>query len=747
MFKQFAGLLADTPHAAQLRYTVPVAVSVVMLGTMAGQLQAGGATEHSTVHPGANESQSPLPPRALSRIGTDDLRIRNSFITSIAFSPDGLLIAAAEANSPVPRISLFDARTGRLARWISPPDRPVGWVQCVAFSPDGTKLAWGEVGGEVALWDMTHDRLAFRRKYHGHSVNDVAFSPDGQILATGGEDGVVRFLRAEDPRETVQTLATGEQTPVRRGFTGLPAGGFPVGPPHLAFTPDGTRLIVGSGSSATISIWRVKDGGLERRIENAHGKSQAVNPSLASIAVTPDGRLILSAGQSTVPITKTKLQFGPQNVTLTEIRLWDLETGKRVKDLRGDADPGRGYAALSPDGRHLAVGDFGALRIIDSTTGKTEQTISLPGTWGNRPAFSPDGNIVAMALHNGLGIFDATTGRRLHHDERTPEGELRDATWSATGDRIVTGHGDGEIRVWEAATGKLLWHKLLAPAIGLHGSNAGPAFVAFSQDGRRVIVAGRRDDPVKYTGGIVAVYGAATGTLEREADCQAIRWAALGPDGRMVVVGTSHGAWDDAHFVGIEVETGRTRWTNPPEEQRAGFVQLAGIQFASGSPFLEAAMRDGSVVRFNALTGREQRRFPAGGHTPDHQIFTAAFSADARVMVASSGEWVCVWDVEAGTLRRRIRQTSTQGGFLALAPDGKTVATSELSYGGTIGDDKIRLYDVESGEPVLALEPVDDRAHVLSFSPDGTKLLTGFSRGSVIVWDVRRGQGASKSKE
>ena len=610
--------------------------------------------------------------------------------------------------------------------------------------------------GEVAVWDMTRDRLAFRQKYHGQSVNDVAFSPDGRILATGGEDGMVRLLRAEDPRETVQTLATGEQTPVRRGFTGMPAGGLPVGPPHLAFTPDGARLIVGSGSSATISVWRIKDGSLERQIENAHGNSRAVNPSLASVAVTPDGRLILSAGQSTVPIAQTNLKFGPRNVTMTEVRLWDLETGKRMKDLHGKDNPGRGYAALSRDGRLVAVGDFGLLRIIDATTGKTEQTISLPGSWGHQPAFSPDGTVVAMALDNALGIFDVHTGRRLHHDEQTPEGYLQNAAWSATGDRIVTGHGDGEIRVWEAMTGKLLWHKLLAPAIGLHGSNAGPAFLAFSQDGRRVVVAGRRDDPVKYSGGIVAVYDAATGTREREADCQTIRWAALAPDGRMVVVGTSHGAWDDTHLVGIEVETGRTRWANPPSEERAGFVQLAGMQFPSDSPFLAVAMRDGNVVRFNALTGREQRRFLADGRAPDKQgaarpksvdMFTAAFSSDGRTMVSSSGESVCVWDVEAGTLRRRIRQSGTDACFLALAPDGKTVATSELSYGGTIGDDKIRLYDVESGEPVLTLEPVDDRAHVLAFSPDGTKLLAGFSRGSVIVWDVRRGHGTSKSKE
>jgi WD40 repeat protein len=48
---------------------------------------------------------------------------------------------------------------------------------------------------------------------------------------------------------------------------------------------------------------------------------------------------------------------------------------------------------------------------------------------------------------------------------------------------------------------------------------------------------------------------------------------------------------------------------------------------------------------------------------------------------------------------------------------------------------------------VLTLDPIDDRASVLVFSPDGTKLFTGFHRGSAIIWDVRRGKRASDTKK
>ena len=84
--------------------------------------------------------------------------------------------------------------------------------------------------------------------------------------------------------------------------------------------------------------------------------------------------------------------------------------------------------------------------------------------------------------------------------------------------------------------------------------------------------------------------------------------------------------------------------------------------------------------------------------------------------------------------------------MLALAPDGKTVATTDVRSDEDFGEDTIRLYDVETGDPVLTLEPADDRADVLAFSPDGTRLLTGSERGSAIVWDVRRGARGDRER-
>ena len=55
--------------------------------------------------------------------------------------------------------------------------------------------------------------------------------------------------------------------------------------------------------------------------------------------------------------------------------------------------------------------------------------------------------------------------------------------------------------------------------------------------------------------------------------------------------------------------------------------------------------------------------------------------------------------------------------------------------------ESVRVYDLEIGREAFALQPGDERTHLLRFSPDGSRLLTGFGRSTGTVWDVSRGAG------
>jgi WD40 repeat protein len=242
----------------------------------------------------------------------------------------------------------------------------------------------------------------------------------------------------------------------------------------------------------------------------------------------------------------------------------------------------------------------------------------------------------------------------------------------------------------------------------------------------------------------------------REVFQKEIRGAALALDARMVVVATSRGSYGGTHFIGVEVKTGKARWSTPPQDQRVGFAPVADMQFEARSPWFYAALRSGSVIRYNSLTGHEQRRFVAEWRTPEQQkagrprepdMWEATFSADGRTLVSSQMEWIYVWDVESGTMRRKIRHPHGHGCHLAIAPDGRTLATSDIRYGGDLGEDTIRLFDIDTGEQVLTLEPNDGRASVMVFAPDGMRLFTGLGSSSGIVWGLGRGQGPSRTKE
>ncbi len=745
LFGRVRRLLSE--QSGSPRWRSGVVITIAICGILAAGLRfetvAKSQEKAESPPPVAARSESQKTARMLLQLGTNNLRTRG-FIRDIAFSPDGKLIAASPANGPTPRVWLFDVSTGKEANRIIPADKPAGWINCIAFSPDQRFLLWGEIMGFVALWDLRNDRLLFRTKLHERSVNDVSFSTQGRLWASAGSDGTVQLRKTVNPELELKELGSAD---------GGPSGSFESfgssGVVSVTFTPDDQRVITASGAGGEIQIWRVSNGMLERRIDTAsESPDNGSGWELKSATVTPDGRAVMTAGNRTVPRTETPIPYGANNVRLTEIRIWDIASGALQRSINGQFDHGFGFAALSSDGQRVAAGEFSQLRILNAMSGAVEQKISLPGSWGRQPQFSPDGRLVAMAIHNTVALFDASTGKRLHHDETTPVSEMRSAAWSPAGDRIVTGHSDGGVRVWNGDTGALQWHQTLAPVVSPSGGNAAPTFVAFTPNGHRVVVAGRRDDPVEYREGIVAVFNAQRGLpIRRTFLNRDVRHAALSNDGRFLVAATSNGAADDTRLHGIELETGREVYINPPEARRGALWQMEAMRFRPMSNTLDVALGNGQVMQFDGRTGTVERRFLAEWRTALQQrarrprrpdLWEGVFSPDGNTLVTSAAEYVYIWDVESAKLRRKIRHPHDHGCRLAIAPDGNTIATADLQYAGDYGVDTVRLYDIESGEEILQLHPGDNRAVVLRFSPDGTKLFTGFARGSAAIWDVRR---------
>jgi WD40 repeat protein len=163
-------------------------------------------------------------------------------VTSLAFSPDGKLLAAGCMDG---KLRLFDGRTGELKKvW----DDDIARFASVVFSPDGRTLVSQSRDMTVKVWDVQTAKVLRTLQGNKASVTAVAFSPDGKPFATGGS--VWENDKVTGGEVILWDAQTGDLKHTLPGLT------VPVS--TLSFSPDGKTLAIAGGSGA---YGNLKDGG------------------------------------------------------------------------------------------------------------------------------------------------------------------------------------------------------------------------------------------------------------------------------------------------------------------------------------------------------------------------------------------------------------------------------------------------------------------------------------------------------
>jgi WD40 repeat protein len=181
----------------------------------------------------------------------ESINEQNGPINSVAFSPDGSLLAAGSDDGTILLVKVSVAGGKVVTSIYAQLIGHSGAVESVAFSPDGHTLAGGSADGTIRLWDTRAPNRPGVPTLLGHSqtVVGLAFSSDGDALASSGGDDTIRLWDVRDPGAPAP-LAT---------LSGLDSA------TSVAFEP-GSHVIVGAEADGTALFWDSEPSDVATRI-------------------------------------------------------------------------------------------------------------------------------------------------------------------------------------------------------------------------------------------------------------------------------------------------------------------------------------------------------------------------------------------------------------------------------------------------------------------------------------------------
>ena len=346
---------------------------------------------------------------------TDDMNNFGVEIGSMAFSPDGPILATGDITGPVRLwdLTLYQQLGGPIAT------ETLGGPEGVAFSPDGKQLAVPGALGDVRLFDVAS------RKQIGESLPgrewyniSVAFSPDGKYLATGNNSGQIALWSAVNHRR-ITTM-----TPSLSNGIG-----------QIAFSPN-SQLLAAESVDGDVGLWNIKSLRSGMVLHVGHGGA-------VGLSFNSDGKVLATASASGI------------------IELWNTSNGKLAEAPLTATDQGISAIAYSPNGSILADAENdGTIQLWNPSTRSQFASFSagVPEDYAGASqvvyalAFNQAGTLLATADADGTArLWDIATYQQVGGPLTVDSSAVVALAFSPDGRMLATAGDDGETILWDIA--------------------------------------------------------------------------------------------------------------------------------------------------------------------------------------------------------------------------------------------------------------------------------------------------------
>ena len=595
-------------------------------------------------------------------------------VRSLEVSSDGRFLAAG---SEFGTVKVWDLSTHQAVDLA-----PEGGVQSfLAFSPDAHLLLFTDQSldrrGTIGIWDTrTGKRLA--PIVDPNYVGPMRFSPDGRWFAFG----VV--LPDASKRALVWDFAARKQVREwvsRTSFVDAHKGYA------FVFTPNSQQIVWASELDGRIMRWNLM-GGSEPEFFNAHREG------VTAMAISPDGRtLATGAGYSETVIKLWEVSSFRLLGLLTNHQGW-------ISDLR-----------ISPDGQTLASSSADqTIRLWDLATMVEKGVLSGHGQEVRRICFSADGRKLFSGDRDGTVYRWPAQAPPARKDVEVTQTDLSNLVLSPDAMQFA-GIQQGGVFLGDTRSGEL--------PRSIAALSTKNTTLSFSRDGQYLYVGTQAGEiqvwSLKQEKVVQTLRGSAEAVRRLRQDSSGRTLFAVQRNYSVINEGPCLlQVWNTANW------QPQASWTHP-RLPPACALSPDGRRVASGH-------LPGVVVVWDLLGDLRTNLLAFAGRISD-----LAFSPDGRYLAAASQEGsVKIWD--GPTLREltKIRAHSLPVWGLAFSPDSRRLATASE------GDEAIRLWDVDTWQPLITLGRKGASISQLVFTSDGNEIaaVNGQEPAEILRWRV-----------